>query len=157
MGKTITYCGQSGCGQLTKLVNQILVSITQPGRLRGAGVRHQGNGLDPQKTIEAVGGGAAKLVAAENLGPRMVAGDFRPGFMIDLSRRTCAWSCMRREQIGTSVPGTSLVAPALDTPPKPPATAAMARRRSIPSSKSSRICTESPRQRRAGQKARQSA
>ena len=44
-------------------------------------------GLDAQKTISAVGGGAAGSWQLTNLGPRMVAGDFAPGFMIKLQQK----------------------------------------------------------------------
>ena len=83
LGKTITHCGPSGSGQLTKLVNQILVSVTNLAVSEAMTLAIAG-GLDPQKTIDAVAGGAAGSWQLSNLGPKMVAGDFRPGFMIDL-------------------------------------------------------------------------
>ena len=57
MGKTITHCGPSGTGQLTKLVNQVLVSVTNLAVSESLIFAIQ-NGLDPQKTIAAVSGGA---------------------------------------------------------------------------------------------------
>src|SRR4051812_9046249 len=75
MGKTITYCGPSGAGQLTKLVNQILVSITVMG-VSEALIFAKKNGLDLDKTIAAVGGGAAASWQLANLGPKMVKNDF---------------------------------------------------------------------------------
>ena len=86
MGKTITHCGPSGAGQLTKLVNQILVSVTNLATCEAL-VFAKNNGLDLNKTIAAVGGGAAGSWQLNNLGPRMVAGDFAPGFMIDLQQK----------------------------------------------------------------------
>jgi 3-hydroxyisobutyrate dehydrogenase len=83
LGKTITHCGPSGSGQLTKLVNQILVSVTNLAVSEAMTLAIAG-GLDPQKTIDAVAGGAAGSWQLSNLGPKMIAGDFRPGFMIDL-------------------------------------------------------------------------
>src|SRR6185295_12883789 len=83
MGKTITYCGPSGAGQLTKLVNQILVSVTNLAVCEAL-VFAKKNGLDLEKTINALAGGAAGSWQLTNLGPKMIAGDFRPGFMIDL-------------------------------------------------------------------------
>jgi 2-hydroxy-3-oxopropionate reductase len=83
MGKTITHCGPSGAGQLTKLVNQVLVSVNNLA-VSEALTFARANGLDEQKTITAVGGGAAGSWQLTNLGPRMVAGDFAPGFMIKL-------------------------------------------------------------------------
>ncbi len=86
MGKTITYCGASGAGQLTKLVNQILVSVTNLA-VSEALTFAKKNGLDLRTTIDAVGGGAAGSWQLANLGPKMVAGDYRPGFMIDLQQK----------------------------------------------------------------------
>ena len=83
LGKTITYCGPSGSGQLTKLVNQVLVSVTNLAVCEALVLARKG-GLDPRKTIAALSGGAAGSWQLANLGPRMLAGDFKPGFMIDL-------------------------------------------------------------------------
>lgn len=86
MGKTITHCGPSGAGQLTKLVNQILVTVTNLAVCESL-VFAKRNGLDLGKTIAAVGGGAAGSWQLSNLGPRMVKGDFAPGFTIDLQQK----------------------------------------------------------------------
>jgi 3-hydroxyisobutyrate dehydrogenase len=83
MGKTVTHCGPSGSGQLTKLVNQILVSVTNLAVSEALTLATAG-GLDPHKTIDAVAGGAAGSWQLTNLGPKMIANDIRPGFMIDL-------------------------------------------------------------------------
>lgn len=83
LGRTITHCGPSGSGQLTKLVNQVLVSVTNLAVCEALMLARKG-GLDPQKTITALAGGAAGSWQLSNLGPRMLAGDFAPGFMIDL-------------------------------------------------------------------------
>jgi len=83
MGKSITYMGPSGAGQVTKLVNQILVAVTLSG-VAEALVFGAKAGADLLKTIEAVKGGAAGSWQLANLGPRIVKGDFAPGFMIAL-------------------------------------------------------------------------
>jgi 3-hydroxyisobutyrate dehydrogenase len=83
MGKTIIHCGPSGAGQLTKLTNQILVSLTNLATCEAITFALK-NGLDGQKTLAALSGGAGNSWQFANLGPRMLAGDFAPGFMIDL-------------------------------------------------------------------------
>jgi 3-hydroxyisobutyrate dehydrogenase len=83
MGKTITYCGPSGAGQLTKLTNQILVA----GALLSvaeAMAFARASGLDERSALDAVVGGAAGSWQLANLAPKMLAGDWSPGFMIDL-------------------------------------------------------------------------
>ena len=108
MGSTITYCGPSGCGQLTKLVNQILVSITNLAVCEAL-VFARKNGLDLEKTIGALSAGAAGSWQLSNLGPRMVAGDFRPGFMINLQQKDLRLVLRCAEDSNTSLPAASLV------------------------------------------------
>jgi 3-hydroxyisobutyrate dehydrogenase len=86
MGKTITLMGRSGMGQTTKLVNQILVAGTVSA-VAEALTFAAAQGADLLKTIEAVAGGAAGSWQLANLGPRMVQGDFAPGFMVKLQQK----------------------------------------------------------------------
>ena len=86
MGKSITLMGPSGMGQTTKLVNQILVAGTASA-VAEALVFAAAQGADLLKTIEAVSGGAAGSWQLANLGPRMVKGDFAPGFMVKLQQK----------------------------------------------------------------------
>ena len=86
MGKSITLMGPSGMGQTTKLVNQILVAGTASA-VAEALVFAAAQGADVLKTIEAVSGGAAGSWQLANLGPRMVKGDFAPGFMVKLQQK----------------------------------------------------------------------
>jgi 3-hydroxyisobutyrate dehydrogenase len=108
MGKTITHCGASGAGQLTKLVNQILVSVTNLA-VSEALVFARNNGLDAEKTVAAVGGGAAGSWQLANLGPRMLKGDFAPGFMIDLQQKDLRLVLEAAGQGKTPLLATSLV------------------------------------------------
>lgn len=86
MGKTITYCGPIGSGQLTKLCNQILVSVSLLGVAEAITFARK-NGLNPETMIEAVKGGAAGSWQLANLGPKIAERDFAPGFMIDLMQK----------------------------------------------------------------------
>ncbi len=108
MGSTITYCGSSGCGQLTKLVNQILVSVTNMAVCEAL-VFARKNGLDVEKTIGALSAGAAGSWQLSNLGPRMAAGDMRPGFMINLQQKDLRLVLRCAEESNTSLPAASLV------------------------------------------------
>jgi 3-hydroxyisobutyrate dehydrogenase len=108
MGKTITYCGPSGAGQLTKLVNQILVSVTNMAVCEAL-VFARRNGLDMKTTIEAVAGGAAGSWQLSNLGPLMIEGDFRPGFMVDLQQKDLRLVLQTASESQTSLPAVSLV------------------------------------------------
>ena len=108
MGKTITYCGPSGSGQLTKLVNQILVSVTNLAVCEALTFAKAG-GLDPQKTLGAVSGGAAGSWQLSNLGPKMLAGDFRPGFMIALQQKDLRLALDAARQAGLDLQALNLV------------------------------------------------
>ena len=108
LGKIITHCGPSGTGQLTKLVNQVLVSVTTLAVCEALTFALE-NGLDPQKTIQAVGAGAAGSWQLSNLGPRMVAGDFAPGFMIDLQQKDLRLVMQAAAESKTSLLGAGLV------------------------------------------------
>ena len=108
MGKAITYCGPSGAGQLTKLVNQILVSVTNMAVCEAL-VFAKRNGLDLEKTIAAVEGGAAGSWQLSNLGPRMTKHDLKPGFTIDLQQKDLKIVLQTAEESNASLPAASLV------------------------------------------------
>jgi 3-hydroxyisobutyrate dehydrogenase len=108
MGKEVTYCGTSGTGQLTKLVNQILVSVTTLG-VSEALIFAKKNGLNLDTTMRAVGGGAGSSWQLQRLGPKMISADNRPGFTIDLQQKDLRLVLGASEGSNTSLPGTSLV------------------------------------------------
>jgi 3-hydroxyisobutyrate dehydrogenase len=108
MGKTIVHCGASGAGQVTKLCNQILVSLSLLGVAEAVTIARKAD-LDVDKMLQAVSSGAAKSWQLENLGPKMRDGDFAPGFMIDLLQKDLRLVLELARQITTSLPGTAIV------------------------------------------------
>jgi 3-hydroxyisobutyrate dehydrogenase-like beta-hydroxyacid dehydrogenase len=86
MGKTILYTGPSGCGQKTKLVNQLVGATNLLGAVEGLRLARAA-GLDPQTTLQAVLSGAASSWMLANLGPKILQGDFSPGFSIRLQHK----------------------------------------------------------------------
>jgi len=108
MGKTITHCGPSGAGQLTKLVNQILVSVTNLA-VSEALVFARRNGLDAEKTVAALAGGAAGSWQLQNLGPKMLKADFAPGFTIDLQQKDLRLVIEAAAKARTPLPALALV------------------------------------------------
>ena len=107
VGQTITYCGPSGTGQLTKLVNQILVSVNNLAVCEALTFARK-HGLNLEKTIAALSGGAAGSWQLANLGPRMIGGDFRPGFTINLQQKDLRLILQAAEESNTSLPTASL-------------------------------------------------
>jgi 3-hydroxyisobutyrate dehydrogenase-like beta-hydroxyacid dehydrogenase len=80
---SFTHVGELGAGQATKLVNQILV-VGNMLAVSEALVFGAAMGLDLERTLEAVTGGAAGSWMLANRGPQVIARDWRPGFTIDL-------------------------------------------------------------------------
>ena len=105
---SVTYCGELGCGQLTKLCNQILVSANLLGVSEALAFARQ-NGLDPEVMIEAVQEGAAGSWQLANLGPRILQRDFAPGFMVDLMLKDLRLVLDSAASGEVSLPATALV------------------------------------------------
>lgn len=105
---SVTYCGKLGCGQLTKLCNQILVSANLLGVSEALAFARK-NGLDPEVMIEAVQEGAAGSWQLANLGPRILQRDFAPGFMVDLMLKDLRLVLDSAPSGEVSLPATSLV------------------------------------------------
>lgn len=108
MGKTITHVGPNGAGQTVKLVNQILVVVTMLG-VGEALLFAQAGGLDLEKTLQAVSGGAAGSWMLSNRGPQVVQRDWRPGFTIDLQQKDLRLVLDAADEMGVPALGTSLV------------------------------------------------
>jgi 3-hydroxyisobutyrate dehydrogenase len=107
-GTTVTHVGPSGAGQLAKLVNQVLVVVTQQG-VGEALLLAQAGGLDLDRAIEAVKGGAAGSWMLANRGPQMARRDWRPGFTIDLQQKDLRLVLEAADELGVPLPGTAMV------------------------------------------------
>jgi len=108
LGRAILYCGPSGAGQLTKLVNQVLVSVTNLAVCEALTFAKK-TGLDLQTTLAAVSAGAANSWQLANLAPKMIARDFTPGFMIDLMQKDLRLLMAAANESGVCLPASSLV------------------------------------------------
>ena len=82
LGKTMVLQGPPGAGQHTKMVNQLLIAGTMLGLAEALAYAKRA-GLDPATVLESVGGGAAASWSLANLAPRVLKGDFAPGFFIE--------------------------------------------------------------------------
>lgn len=107
-GSAITHVGGVGAGQMVKLVNQILVVVTQLG-VSEALLFAQAGDLDLGRTLDAVKGGAAGSWMLSNRGPQMIARDWRPGFTIDLQEKDLRLVLEAADQLAVPLPGTALV------------------------------------------------
>jgi 3-hydroxyisobutyrate dehydrogenase-like beta-hydroxyacid dehydrogenase len=108
LGKRITYMGPSGAGQTTKLANQIAVALTLEAAAEALLFADKG-GLDPSRVLEAIGAGAAGSWQLNNLGPKIVAGDYRPGFFVKLIRKDLRLVTEAATQNGIALPGLRMM------------------------------------------------
>lgn len=108
MGKQITHMGGSGTGQMTKLVNQVVGACTLAAVAEGVQLG-AGAGLDPERLITAIGGGAASSWQWNNLGPKMQRDDFAPGFMVRLQQKDLRLALAAAAEGRTPLPLTAMV------------------------------------------------
>ena len=107
IGKTINHCGPLGSGQMTKLANQIMIINTVMGVAEGFAFAEKA-GLDLQTTLNVTSAGAAGSDVLIHHGPKIIAGDFKPDFMIDLQQKDLRLVLEYAEQLKQPLPGTSL-------------------------------------------------
>lgn len=108
MGKTITHVGENGAGQICKVANQILVSITIEA-VAEALLFAAKAGADPHKVREALMGGFAASKALEVHGARMLNRQFDPGFRVELHHKDLNIALATASALGVSLPNTATV------------------------------------------------
>jgi 3-hydroxyisobutyrate dehydrogenase len=108
MGKTISYMGGPGAGQHTKMCNQILIAGTMIGVVESL-LYAERVGLDQQSVIDIIGKGAASSWSINNLGPRIVKGDYDPGFYAEHFIKDMRIALEEAAAVGLSLPGLALV------------------------------------------------
>jgi len=108
LGKTIVHIGDHGAGQACKLANQVAVAINNLG-VSEALVFAASQGIDLEKTRQIIAGGAGSSWAMNNYAPKMLAGDFRAGFMIDLQQKDLRLVLDNAFADHISLPGAALV------------------------------------------------
>jgi 3-hydroxyisobutyrate dehydrogenase len=108
MGRSITYCGPSGAGQTVKLCNQVLVSVTNMAVCEALVLAAKA-GVSPSTMVEAVSGGAAASWQLLNLGPKMIARDFRPGFKVWHQEKDLRLALEVARDAALPLPATALV------------------------------------------------
>ncbi|MXO58060.1 NAD-binding protein [Altererythrobacter salegens] len=107
-GARIVHIGEAGAGQACKAVNQICIAGVLAGLSEGVRFA-QGAGLDMERVLEAISGGAAQSWQMENRWKTMAAGEFDFGFAIDWMRKDLAIALGEAKDRGMSLPVTALV------------------------------------------------
>lgn len=107
MGQNIVYQGESGSGQHTKMANQIAIASKMLG-VAEAIVYAKKAGLNPETVLQSIGSGAAGSWSLTNLAPRMIKGDFEPGFYIKHFVKDMRIAIEEAENMELELPGLKL-------------------------------------------------
>lgn len=109
MGTSITHLGPVGAGQWAKAINQVILAGTYLGVAEGVALGLKA-GLDVQKVVAAIKGGAAGSWVLENRSGRMIDDDYPLGFKISLHRKDLGIGLELAHSVGASLPVASLAA-----------------------------------------------
>lgn len=107
IGKNIVYQGPAGSGQHTKMCNQIAIAAGMIGVSEAIAYAHSA-GLDPENVLKSISAGAAGSWSLSNLAPRMLKGDFEPGFYVKHFLKDMSIAIEEAEQMKMEVPGLAL-------------------------------------------------
>ena len=107
LGKQALLQGGAGAGQHTKMVNQTVIASTMIGMCEGL-LYARRSGLDAQKVLESVSEGAAGSWSLSNLAPRILQGDFQPGFFVEHFVKDIGIALAECEQMGIELEGLKL-------------------------------------------------
>ena len=107
MGKTIVHQGGPGRGQHTKMVNQTLIASGMVAVCEGLLYAHRA-GLDLPTVLQSVGSGAAGSWSLSNLAPRMIDGNFDPGFFVEHFIKDMRIALDEAAAMNISLPGLAL-------------------------------------------------
>jgi 3-hydroxyisobutyrate dehydrogenase-like beta-hydroxyacid dehydrogenase len=108
MASSVVWCGPSGAGHTTKLVNQAVCVNTMMGVAEGLALAEKA-GLDLAVTLDALMGGSARGFLLDTHGHKAIARDYKPGFTIDLELKDLGLVLEYARQLGQPMPGVELV------------------------------------------------
>lgn len=107
LGTNIVYQGKAGAGQHTKMCNQIAIASNMIGVCEAI-IYAEKAGLDPESVLKSITTGAAGSWSLSNLAPRMLNGNFEPGFYIKHFIKDMKIAIDEAEHMEMKVPGLSL-------------------------------------------------
>jgi len=107
LGSNVVHQGPAGSGQHTKMCNQIAIASNMIGVTEAISYAKKA-GLDPDLVLRSISSGSAGSWSLSNLVPRMVEGDFEPGFYIKHFIKDMKIALDEAERMGMDVPGLSL-------------------------------------------------
>ncbi len=108
MGKSITHVGPIGAGQLTKAINQVIISGVYLAVAEGMALGLKA-GLDMEKVVQSLAGGAAGSWVLNYRAANMIKNDYPLGFRVRLHRKDLAIAMEAARELGVFLPATALV------------------------------------------------
>jgi 3-hydroxyisobutyrate dehydrogenase len=107
MGKTIVHQGGAGAGQHTKMTNQVLIATNMIGVCEALLYGYKA-GLNLETVMQSVSVGAAGSWSLSNLGPRIMARNFEPGFFVEHFIKDMGIALDEAKRMGLCLPGLAL-------------------------------------------------
>ena len=107
LGDKIKYFGRAGSGQRVKMSNQILIASTMVGMVESM-LYAECAGLEVSEVIELIGKGAAGCWSINQLGPRILKNDWKPGFYIKHFLKDMRIALEDSERMGLELEGLAL-------------------------------------------------
>lgn len=108
LGKKIVHQGGPGTGQQAKLCNQIVIAGTMVGVCESLLYGYKA-GLDLNRMLDSVRGGAAACWTLDNLAPRILQRNFDPGFFVEHFIKDMSLALEESKRMGLALPGLTLV------------------------------------------------
>jgi 3-hydroxyisobutyrate dehydrogenase len=108
LGKKIVHQGGPGTGQQAKLCNQIVIAGTMVGVCESLLYGYKA-GLDLNRVLESIRGGAAACWTLDNLAPKILQRNFDPGFFVEHFIKDMGIALEEAERMGLVLPGLTLV------------------------------------------------
>lgn len=107
IGQNIALHGPAGAGQHAKMCNQIVVATSMIGVAESMAYAKRA-GLDADRVLASITGGAAGSWSLSNLAPRMIGGDFAPGFYVEHLLKDLRIALEMAEGLDLDLPGVAL-------------------------------------------------
>ncbi len=104
IGRNLARLGPAGAGQSCKMANQIAVAAGMVAWCEALAYARK-SGLDPERVLASIGGGAAGSWSMAKLAPRALAGDFAPGFYVKHIRKDIKIALDSAAELGLDLPG----------------------------------------------------
>jgi 3-hydroxyisobutyrate dehydrogenase len=107
IGANVVLQGGPGAGQHSKMANQVAIAGSMLATIESLAYA-QGVGLDPRRVLDSIGAGSAASWSLANLAPRVLDGNFGPGFYVKHFVKDLRIALASAEEAGIDLPGCAL-------------------------------------------------